>query len=283
MLWADELAAWKYLRETWDMAMFGLRLGSRPRACITTAPKPLKLLRELAAGEDTVVTTGSTFDNAANLALGFLSTIKAKYEGTRLGRQELYAEILDEAEGALWTRDVVEAAFYKDEIPEMARIVVAIDPATTKKEDSDETGIVCAGLGRDGKGYLLSDLSGRYSPAEWARRAIALARDSGADRIVAEGNQGGDMVRHTVTTEWPNAPIRIVHASRGKAARAEPVAALYEQGKVRHCGVFPELEGQLVTWEPLSGLASPDRLDALVWAFTDLMLGGKPFEWYVGD
>lgn len=275
VLWADELAAWKYLRDTWDMAMFGLRLGNRPRTCITTTPKPLKLLREIAADQRTVVTRGSTFDNASNLAPTFLKAIRDKYEGTRLGRQELYAELLDEAEGALWTRAMLEDARYRGNLPEMKRIVVAIDPATTAKEESDETGIVAAGLGRDGLGYVLRDVSGRYSPAGWAGKAIKLYRDLGADRIVAEGNQGGEMVRHTIQTEWAAAPVTIVHASRGKAARAEPVAALYEQKKIRHVGDLSDLEDQLVTWEPLSGLPSPDRLDAMVWALTELMLDPK--------
>lgn len=280
--WCDELAAWKYLRETWDMAMFGLRLGARPRICITTTPKPLKIFKELISDPKTVVTRGSTFDNAANLASTFLKAIKDKYEGTRLGRQELYAEVMEEAEGALWSRQMVEAARFRFDLPEMARIVVAVDPAITDKEDSAETGIVAAGLGRDGIGYVLSDASGRYSPGEWAKKAIAIFRELKADRIVAEGNQGGDMVRHTIQTEWPAAPITIVHASRGKAARAEPVAALYEQNKVRHVGQLSTLEDQLCTWEPLSGVPSPDRLDALVWALTELMVKPAPPKAIVG-
>lgn len=275
VLWCDELAAWQYLRDTWDMAMFGLRLGSWPRVMVTTTPKPVSLLRELIKDKQARITGGSTFDNAANLAPSFIKAIRDKYDGTRLGRQELYAELLDEAEGALWTRAMIEQAHVKA-APEMARIVIAIDPAITAKEESDETGIVAAGLGRDGKGYLLKDVSGRYSPGDWAKKAIGLFKELGADRIVAEGNQGGDMVRHTIQTEWNNAPVTIVHASRGKAARAEPVAALYEQGKVKHVGTFPSLEDQLVTWEPLSGMPSPDRLDALVWAFTELMIGRQP-------
>lgn len=276
-LWADELAAWKYLRDTWDMAMFGLRLGSRPQSIITTTPKPLKIFREMMADPKTVVTRGSTFDNAANLAGTFLKAVRDKYEGTRLGRQELYAEVMEEAEGALWTRAMIDTATYRGTLPEMARIVVSVDPAITAKEESDETGIIAAGLGRDGIGYVLKDVSGRYSPGDWAKRAIALFREVGADRIVAEGNQGGEMVRHTLQTEWKAAPVTIVHASRGKAARAEPVAALYEQNKVRHAGSLASLEDQLVTWEPLSGMPSPDRLDALVWALTELMVGGSAY------
>lgn len=276
--WADELAAWKYLRDTWDMAMFGLRLGADPRKMITTTPKPLTILREIMADPATVISRGSTFDNAANLAPSFLSSIRKTYDGTRLGRQELFAELLEEAEGALWSRDMIEKARHKGDVPEMARIVVAVDPAITATEESNETGIIGAGLGRDGKGYVLADRSGRHTPAGWAREAIKLYRDLGADRVVAEGNQGGEMVRHTIETEWKAAPVTIVHAHRGKQARAEPVAALYEQGKVRHAGSFQELEDQMVNWEPLSGLPSPDRLDAHVWAFTDLMVGASGYD-----
>ena len=275
-LWADELAAWKYIRETWDMAMFGLRLGADPRTCITTTPKPLKILREIIQDRRTVVTRGSTFENAGNLAPKFLQAIKEKYEGTRLGRQELEAELLEEAEGALWSRAMIEASRLGGELPEMRRVVVAVDPAITSNAESDETGIIAAGLGADGRGYVLADVSGRYSPGDWAKKAVDLYKLLKADRIVAEGNQGGEMVRHTIQTESPNVPVTIVHASRGKAARAEPVAALYEQGKVSHVAGLPELEDQLVNWEPLSGMASPDRLDALVWALTELMLEKTP-------
>lgn len=279
-MWCDELAAWKYLRETWDMAMFGLRLGDRPRTCITTTPKPLKLLREVMADKRTVVTRGSTFANAANLAPTFLQAIRDKYEGTRLGRQELEAELLEESEGALWTRAQVEACHVK-QLPEMLRVVVAIDPAVTETEESAETGIVVAGLGVDKRGYVLEDASGRYAPGAWAKKAVALFHNHSADMIVAEGNQGGEMVTHTIRTEWANAPVKRVHARQGKRARAEPVAALYQQGKVSHAAVLPDLEDQMVNWEPLSGLPSPDRLDALVWSITELMLGVGPFEWNV--
>lgn len=274
-MWCDELAAWKYLRETWDMAMFGLRLGDDPRTCITTTPKPLKLLREIMADDGTVVTRGSTYDNKANLAGAFLSQIVKKYEGTRLGRQELNAEIMEEAEGALWSRAMVDQALLSGALPEFKRVVIAVDPATTDKEESAETGIVAAAIGQDDRGYVLKDVSGRYSPAGWARKAIALSHELKADRIVAEGNQGGEMVRHVIQTEWPQAPVTIVHASRGKQARAEPVAALYEQGRVSHVAGLGELEDQMVNWEPLSGMPSPDRLDALVWALTELMVRGE--------
>lgn len=275
-LWADELAAWKYMRDTWDMAMFGLRAGDYPQAMISTTPKPLALLRELLADPSTVVSRGTTFDNVAHLAPSSIKYFRKKYEGTRLGRQELYAEILEEAEGALWSREMINAARHKGDSPEMTRVVVAVDPAITAHEDSNETGIIAAGLGVDDNGYVLKDVSGRYSPGEWAKRAIALYHEVEADRIVAEGNQGGEMVRHTLQTEWKSVPVTIVHASRGKVARAEPVAALYEQGRVKHVGQLMDLEDQLVNWEPLSGMPSPDRLDALVWALTDLMIGLQP-------
>ncbi|MGA0564161.1 DNA-packaging protein [Ancylobacter sp. VNQ12] len=271
-LWCDELAAWKYLRETWDMAQFGLRLGARPRVCITTTPKPLKLIREIMADKLTVVTRGSTFDNRANLAPTFLRAVEDKYAGTRLGRQELFAEVLEEAEGALWTRQQLEAARHAGPLPEMLRVVIAVDPATTATEESDETGIVAVGLGVDHRGYVLEDASGRYAPDKWAKKALELFDRHKASRIVAEGNQGGDMVTHTIQTERRNAPVTRVHAKVGKRARAEPVAALYEQGKVSHCAAMPDLEDQMVIWEPLGGMPSPDRLDALVWGLTELMI-----------
>ena len=277
----DELGAWRYA-ETWDQLLFGLRLGKDPRAVVTTTPKPTKLIKELARSKKSIVTRGSTFDNSKNLAPAALAQLRAKYEGTRLGRQELMAEILEQSEGALWNLEMIEKARWPREkdLPAMRRIVVAIDPAITAKAESNLTGIVGAGLGVDGRGYLLADATGQYSPDQWARKAVAMFESLKADRFVAEGNQGGDMVRHTITSVMFNAPITIVHASRGKQARAEPIAALYEQDKISHAGVFPELEGQMCSWEPLSDppQPSPDRIDAMVWAFTDLMLGndGKP-------
>jgi len=272
-LWADELAAWNNGEPdaAWDMAMFGLRLGANPQAVITTTPRPIPLIRELVRNPRCVVTRARTDANKANLAPTFLSQIVSKYEGTRLGRQELDGEIIDEVEGALWTRGMIERS-RQPTAPDMVRIVVAIDPAVSANSTSALTGIVCAGLGADGRGYVLEDLSGRYSPDGWARRAVQCFNARAADRLVAEGNQGGEMVRHTLQTVQRNLPITIVHASRGKQARAEPVAALYEQNRVSHVGAFPELEDQLTTWAPLDGKPSPDRLDALVWALTALMV-----------
>jgi phage terminase large subunit-like protein len=271
--WIDELAAWRYPQEAWDMLMFGLRLGDRPRVVVTTTPKPIRLIRDLAAAPTTRVTRGSTFDNRKNLAASFVKSIVSKYEGTRLGRQELYAELLEQADGALWTRTAIEAArIAVEDQPELKRIVVAIDPAVTAGEHSDETGIVVAGIGTDGLAYVVRDASGRFSPNEWASRAINLYRLFGADRIVAETNNGGEMIELTLRTVMPAVSFKAVSASRGKQARAEPVAALYEQGRVRHVGGFPALEDQMCNWEPASGASSPDRVDALVWALTELVL-----------
>ena len=273
-LWCDEVAAWKNAQAAWDMAMFGLRLGSDPRAMVSTTPKPIPLIRALIADPTTVVTRATTNANRAHLAGTFLSKIVAKYQGTRLGRQELDGELLEEAEGALWNRAMIERARPKGKLPSMKRVVIAVDPAVTAKLESNLTGIVAAGLGEDHRGYVLADASGRFSPDGWARKAVALYDSLNADRIVAEGNQGGDMVRSTITTQRRNIPVTIVHARQGKNARAEPVAALYEQGRISHAQAFPELEDQMCTWAPLGDQPSPDRIDALVWAFTNLMLGG---------
>ncbi len=272
-IWADELAAWKNAQDTWDMAMFGLRLGVNPQVMVSTTPKPIPLLRALLRDPTTEVTRATTYSNRANLADAFLAQIVKKYEGTRLGRQELAGELLEEAEGALWNRETIERARLKGPMPEFRRIVVAVDPAVTAKAESNLTGIVAAALGVDGRGYVLADSSGRYSPDQWARKAIEQFDSLKADRIVAEGNQGGELVRHTIQSVRRNAPVTIVHASRGKQARAEPVAALYEQNRVFHAGTFNELEDQMATWEPLGDQPSPDRIDALVWALTSLMLG----------
>lgn len=274
-IWCDELASWWNPQEVWDMAMFGLRLGDNPRAMISTTPKPIPVLRELMRDENTVITRATTYMNRSNLARAFMDQIITKYKGTRLGRQELGGEILEESEGALWSRTMIEKARLKGKMPEMRRVVVGVDPAITSKVDSNLTGIVVAGLGVDDRGYVIADGSGRYSPDGWAKRAVSLFESTRADRFVAEGNQGGEMVRHTINSVMPNAPVRIVHASRGKQARAEPIVALYEQDKIRHCGTFPELEDQCCTWEPLGDEPSPDRIDALVWALTDLMLGQR--------
>ena len=273
--WCDELCAWRNAQETWDMLQFGLRLGKHPQVFITTTPKTTKLLRNILGDDKTVTSTGSTYDNQANLASTFLDAVRKTYEGTRLGRQELYAEILDEASGALWSRSLLaECEIEKDSVPDLNRIVVSIDPAITSNKESDMTGIVVAGVDVNGIAYVLADCTGRYTPQQWAARAVSLFEEYQADRIVAERNQGGDMVRHTLQTESETVPVKLVHASRGKMARAEPVSALYEQAKVKHVKGLNDLEDQMVTWEPLGSVGSPDRLDALVWAITDLSLQG---------
>lgn len=267
--WADELAAWRY-PEAWDQLMFGLRLGQHPQAVVTTTPKPTPLVKALVAAKTSHVTRGSTFDNAKNLAPSALQMLKEKYEGTRLGRQELDAEILGDLPGALWSLTSLDA-YRLRESPDMARIVVAVDPAVTATEASDEHGIIVAGLSEK-RGIVLEDASLQGSPHEWARRAVSLYRSWNADCIVIEVNQGGDMVAHTIRTIDPNVKIKEVRASRGKHVRAEPIAALYEQGRVAHAGVFPELENQMtqMTTAGFEGEGSPDRVDALVWAMTEL-------------
>lgn len=271
--WADEPAKWQYAQDTWDNLMFGLRLGTDPRCIATTTPRPIALIRDLLArrGADVVVTSGATYENAANLAPAFLNQIVRKYEGTRLGRQELLAELLDDTPGALWTRATIEAGRVR-EVPELRRIVVAVDPAMTSGDDADETGIIVAGKGADGHGYVLTDLTCRLSPDGWARRAVDAYHEHAADRLVAEVNNGGDLVAHTIRTVDRTVSYKAVHASRGKRVRAEPVSALYEQGKVHHVGGFAALEDQMCTFVPDLTDGSPDRVDALVWVLTDLML-----------
>jgi phage terminase large subunit-like protein len=269
--WADEVAAWRY-PQTWDMLMFGLRLGSDPRVVATTTPKMVPLMRAIGGDPTTVVTRGRTYDNAANLAPAFLAAIVRKYEGTRLGRQELEGEDLDDNPGALWQRAVIDELRVSTH-PDLARVVVAIDPAATSSEDSDETGMTVEGLGANGHGYLLEDISIKGSPAAWGKAAVEAYHRHGADLIVAEANNGGEMISHVIHTIDRNIKVRLVHASRGKATRAEPIAALYEQGRYHHVGSFPLLEDQMCQWQP--GMPSPDRMDAHVWAGTELMLGGK--------
>jgi phage terminase large subunit-like protein len=271
--WCDELGSWSNQIDTWNMLQLTLRLGRLPRVCVSTTPKPGKLLKDLISrdGKDVVITRGSTFENAANLAPAFLDSITRKYQGTRLGRQELSAELLEDIEGALWTPDMIEAARCSPVVPVMKRIVVALDPAVSVGEDSDETGIVVAGLGDSDLGYVLQDASGKYAPVEWAKKAVDLYRKWHADQIVSEINQGGDLVQTTIRTVDPNIPFRGLHAKRGKIVRAEPISALYEQQRVRHAGIFPELEDQMCTYA--GGGDSPDRLDAAVYALSDLMLG----------
>jgi len=281
LAWCDELAAWNKDIDTWAMLQFCMRLGKRPRIMVTTTPKPTKLVRQILKDKTTHVTTGSTFDNAANLAGTYLTAVKEQYEGTRMGRQELYAEVLEEAQGALWTTDMLDSCSVKQEdVPDLIRIVVALDPAVTSNAESDMTGIVVAGIDVNGVAYVLGDYTDRLSPQGWASKAIQLYHQFQADRIVAEVNQGGDMVRTTIHGEDESVSYRAVRASRGKYARAEPISALYERNLVKHVAnptdgsSLNELETQMRTWEPLGSIGSPDRLDALVWALTDLCLNG---------
>jgi predicted phage terminase large subunit-like protein len=274
--WADELAKWQYPTEAWDNLEFGLRLGENPRGVITTTPQPIKVIRELMKDALTRTTRGSTFDNAGNLPPAVLQRFRDKYEGTRIGRQELYGEVLDDVPGALWTRKLIEdARLPSHPLPDFARVVVAIDPAVTSGEDADETGIVVCGRGVDGRGYVLADLSCRLSPDGWAKRAVNAYHEFRADRIVAEVNNGGDLVERVIRTVDRNVSFKAVHASRGKRVRAEPVAALYEQARVSHCGAFDALEDQMCMFVPDQFDGSPDRVDSLVWAISDLMLEGK--------
>lgn len=267
--WADELAAWRY-PEAWDQLQFGLRLGNHPQCIVTTTPRPTAIIRGLINDKKNIITIGSTYENAENLAPSFITAIDRKYKGTRLGRQEIYAEILNDVEGALWKYSIIKST---QTPPELKRIVVAIDPAVTSHKDSDETGIIVAGLGIDGMCYILADASGQFSPNDWGLRAVNLYHQWRADRVVAEVNQGGDMVETIIRGIDSTVSYKAVHASRGKQTRAEPVAALYEQGRIIHVGTLKNLEDQMTTWDTRSE-KSPDRVDALVWAVTDLMIDG---------
>ena len=275
--WVDELAKYRYAREVWDMLAFTMRAGDDPRVMISTTPRSIPVLREILKDATTVVTRGSTFDNAGNLPRAFLDKLKTRYAGTRLGRQELDAELLDDLVGALWNREKDIDNHRVHEAPDMQRIVVAVDPSGTAgdEDEGDSIGIVVAGLGVDARAYVLGDYTCKLSPDGWGRRAVEAYRDFEADRIVAERNFGGAMVEHVIRTVDKKVSYKEVTASRGKVVRAEPVAALYEQGRVSHVGSFPEMEDQMCMMGPTgyAGEGSPDRVDALVWALTDLMLG----------
>ncbi|MCB9956919.1 MAG: DNA-packaging protein, partial [Caulobacterales bacterium] len=267
--WCDELCKWRYPEETWSNLQLALRLGARPRQVVTTTPRPMALLKRLMAAPTTAMTRASTYENCANLADAFFSEIAASYEGTALGRQELLGEVIDDIEGALWSWSMIEAARISA-APTLDRVVVAVDPPASIGPDADECGIIVAG--RSGESaYVLADWSVRgLSPRGWAERVIAAYSEFEADRIVVEVNQGGEMARAVIAAVDASAPVRAVHASRSKRVRAEPVAALYERGLVRHVGAFTALEDQMTSFTGEG--ASPDRLDALVWAVSDLML-----------
>lgn len=274
--WTDELAKFQYAQETWDQLQFGLRLGVAPRQLVTTTPRPIPVIRKLLNDPQTTITRGRTYDNASNLAAPFLKQIEDRYGGTRLGRQELEGEILDDMPGALWNREMLDATRQPD-APELDRIVVAVDPAATSGEEADETGIVAVGIARDAdgntRGYVLADRSLRGSPDEWAAAAVNLYHELDADRIIAEKNQGGEMVSAVLRAKDRNVPVTLVTATRGKVVRAEPISALYEQKRVHHIGRFDKLEDQMCLFTrdiDRSPGNSPDRVDALVWGLSSL-------------
>ena len=278
--WCDELAKWRHAESTWDMLQLGLRLGAAPRQVVTTTPRPIALLKRIMADAATVISRSRTIDNAVNLSRAFIDLVRERYGSSLLGRQELDGELIEERKDALWRRDDIERARVAA-TPTLTRIVVAVDPPVTSGARADACGIVVAGVAADGRGYVLADrtLEG-HQPLTWARAAVAAYEEHGADRIVAEVNQGGELVEGVIRQVDPQVPVRKVRAMRGKWLRAEPVAALYERGLVSHVGTFALLEDQMCDFGPdgLSSRRSPDRLDALVWALTDLMLarGGEP-------
>jgi phage terminase large subunit-like protein len=271
--WADELGAWRYHEQAWDQLSFGLRLGSRPQALITTTPKPTKTVRMIRNDVKTHLTRGSSYENRENLAANFFAEIINRYEGTRLGRQEIYAELLDDVPGALWTFNIIRH-MPMSQVPILGRTVVAIDPAISSQDNANETGIICMGQAIDlQSAYVLDDASGIYTPRQWATKAIAVAKQRQADCIVAEANQGGEMVKEVIQSVDSTIRVKLVHASKGKYVRAEPVAALYERDMVYHTAQFEVLEDQMVTYVPdldRKESGSPDRMDALVWAATEL-------------
>ncbi len=270
-IWCDELGAWER-PETFDQALFGLRLGVEPQMIVTTTPRPTELLRGLLAreGRDVIVTRGHTRENAANLAPGIVAALEERYAGTRLARQELAAEMLDDAAGALWNEALLDCIV--TQLPRMRRTIVAVDPALQAGADSDETGIVAAGLGEDGLFYLLADRSGAYAADLWAARAAQLAAEWRADVIRIEVNAGGGLLTRIVQHYAPQTRCEPVHAVHGKWDRALPVAALYEQKRVRHYGAFPALRQQMLRFAPdMIARHSPDRVDALVWAIAGLL------------
>jgi phage terminase large subunit-like protein len=304
--WGDELGSWRYQQEAWANLVMGLRLGSRPRLVVTTTPRPTKLMRDLVKGgrnlglacpletcrapawrpcnhpSPVVMTRGSTFDNVGNLVQSFFDRLLREYEGTRIGRQELEAEILDDVEGALWTWAMLEARrLAAGAAPEnLKRVVVAVDPPKKDAKWSNECGIVVAGLGVDDRGYILADRSGKMSSLAWATAAVRAYYEFRADAIVVEINTGGETVRQAIRLVDENCKIVEVTATRGKVTRAEPASALYEQERVSHVGMFPKLEDQMTSFTPIpvSSSQSPDRVDALVWALHELFdLGGEGF------
>ena len=271
--WCDELASWRY-RESFDNLMMALRLGQKPKCIITTTPRPTKLIKELAQRSDTEVIRGNTFENIDNLAPSAVAMLKERYEGTRIGRQELYAEILEDVEGALFNLGLIDEARVR-QAPELQRIVVAIDPAVTATEHSDETGIIVAGRDVNNHFYILHDASQTTSPDIWVKKAIELYNRYECDRIVAEVNNGGDLIERLLRTQDSTVPYTSVRATRGKQIRAEPISALYEQNRIHHVGYFKDLEEQMCQFTGNNVKSHDDRVDALVWAVTSLQSSGK--------
>lgn len=280
--WADELAAWRY-DEAWTQLKMGMRLGNNPQCIITTTPRPTKIIRELVKDEHTHLTCGTSYENIDNLAPAFFNEIIKMYEGTRIGRQELNAEILEDVEGALWNNALIEKNRWKGDVPDLNRIIIAVDPAVTSNPDSDETGIVVGGkVGIDGQevAFILDDLSGILTPDQWAKRAVHAFYKHEADKIVAEVNQGGDLVEQNVRLIDQSVSYKSVRAFKGKYLRAEPAVALYEQGRVKHVGEFKKLEDEMTTWDATLGNKSPNRLDALVYVVLELLLGKKAITYF---
>lgn len=279
-VWCDELGSWRLLDATWEMLMLCMRYGV-PQALVTTTPRPKAILRDLLKrkGKDVAITTGSTYDNVKNLAGRFVQEVITQYKGTKLERQEIYGELLDEFEGSLWSYATLDACRVTEH-PELVRIGVGVDPAVSSQEGANLTGIVVGGLaGVNKHGYVLGDHSLRASPDQWATKAVSLYHQFNADFIIAEKNQGGEMVESTIRAVDPDVNVKLVHASKGKIARAEPIAAFYEQHRIHHVGTFPEMEDEMCLFLPgesnlqqlKSGGSSPDRADALVWLMTELM------------
>lgn len=284
-IWGDEPAKWRYAQETWDMAEFGLRLGRNPQTLLTTTPRPIPFLLGLLKEPGTRVTTGNTYENQANLSPKFIKKILRKYEGTRLGRQEIYAEMLTDTPGALWTLGLIDATRVQKLPCELVYACLAVDVAVSSPESETEyddsvaeTGLVYGGRGTDGHLYVCGDVSLQGSPATWGKKAVTHYGVAELDELIGEANNGGDMIEFVLASAAKDAgtPIRYkkVHASRGKRTRAEPVAALYEQKRAHHVGMFAELEDQMSTWIP--GMPSPDRMDAMVWMASAAMFGEKP-------
>lgn len=291
--WSDELAKYQYPQETWDNLEYALRLGLNPQVIVTTTPRPIPIIKGFLKDPMCVVTTGSSYENQANLAPAFIKRVIQKHEGTRLGQQEIHAKILDDIQGALWTYKMFEDNRAKLPLLEdRIRVVVGVDPSVSATKNSDEVGIIVVLMGYDPIlnkkfGYVVSDKSAVMTPLEWAKASVKAYKDWQGDRIVAEKNNGGDLVEVNIQTVDQNVPVKLVSASRGKHVRAEPIAALYEQGLIKHVGQFPELEEQLTNFnrDGYTGDDSPDRADALIWALTELMLGPggeyDPSKWAV--